>query len=605
MALFLWSLERATQLRWDRPWLLWLLPVAGLVVGGLYHYLGRDAEGGNNLIMDEIHEPGGGVPGRMAPLVLVSTVITHLFGGSAGREGTAVQIGGSIASALTRRFRLDPEDASILLTTGIAAGFGAVFGTPLTGAVFALEVLAIGKMSYRALLPCLFASLIGDFTVSAWRIHHTGYHLAPLVTTGFAHVDPMLLGKVSLAAVAFGFASVLFADLTHAIGCVFKRVIPWPVVRPAVGALIVIALVCALGTNDYLGLGVTSHDSHAVTIASSFLPGGAGAWSWLWKLIFTAVTLGAGFKGGEVTPLFFVGAALGNALAVMMNAPVDLFAALGFVAVFAGATNTPLACTLMGIELFGADAALYFATASFLSYVFSGHSGIYSSQRIGTPKTDAALPPDATRSLQDLREHHRRARRRTSSAPESPTTHSPAAASIPQIIGETLVPHRHTHHHMPNHADAHAHANNGAHNTLSHGHRHDRPLSTTPLGQVRVYTRMSDRRPGKGWFARLFSASIPHALVMEAKKFGLPHAFVLNTRLGYTGGGPIDSDHPEHGLDMLPICVELMGEPRMLEEFCREHADLLLGRMVVFRHAEAWEFSLPPAIEAEEQVSIA
>jgi H+/Cl- antiporter ClcA len=387
VALFLWALDRATVLRWDHPWLLWLLPAGGALVGALYHYVGRAAEGGTDLVMDEIHEPGGGVPARLAPLVFVGTIATHLFGGSAGREGTAVQMGGSIASVIARRMGLDAGDTRILLTTGIAAGFGAVFGTPLTGAVFALEVLTIGRMSYAALVPCLLASLVADRTVAAWGIHHTLYRIAPLVGGGIAHVDIVLLGKVAVAAVVFGAASMLFAGATHATARAFARVIRWPMLRPVAGGLVIIALVLALGSRDYLGLGVTAPDARAVTILSSFTPGGAMPWSWLWKLVFTAVTLGSGFKGGEVTPLFFIGATLGNTLGGVLHAPIDLFAALGFIAVFAGATNTPLACTLMGIELFGAGATPYFATACFLSYLFSGHSGIYSAQRLGSPKS--------------------------------------------------------------------------------------------------------------------------------------------------------------------------------------------------------------------------
>jgi H+/Cl- antiporter ClcA len=200
----------------------------------------------------------------------------------------------------------------------------------------------------------------------------------------------LLLGKAAVAAVVFGLASVIFAELTHGLGALFKRTIRWPAMRPFVGGLIVIALALSIGP-DYLGLGVVApHHPERVTIVSSFAPGGAHAWSWWWKILFTAVTLSSGFKGGEVTPLFFVGAALGNTMGRLLHAPIDLFAGLGFVAVFAGATNTPLACTIMGIELFAAGEGelihsglvVYLAVACFLSFLLSGHSGIYRSQRV-------------------------------------------------------------------------------------------------------------------------------------------------------------------------------------------------------------------------------
>lgn len=400
-ALFLWSLERATAMRFAHPWLLFLLPLAGASLGWVYHRCGKSVEGGNNLVMDEIHEPGGGIPRRMAPLILVSTVITHLFGGSAGREGTAVQMGGSIASAAGRWFRLQPADVRILLVSGVAAGFGGVFGTPLTGAIFAMEVLTIGQMSYEALLPCLLASVIGDWACTAWNIHHTAYHIAVLP----AGLNWLLLAKVAMAAAIFGLASLVFAELTHGAGVLSRRYLRSPLLRPAVGGIIVIALTYAVGSRDYLGLGVSSPDASGVSIVSAFQPGGATAWSWWWKILFTAITLGFGFKGGEVTPLFFIGAALGNVLAMLLHAPVDLFAGLGFVAIFAGATNTPLACTIMGIELFGAQHAIYLAVACFLAYLFSGHSGIYLSQRLGTSKLGLEEVPGAI-SLRQLRERH-------------------------------------------------------------------------------------------------------------------------------------------------------------------------------------------------------
>ena len=407
-ALFLWSLEQATHLRWDNPWLLFLLPIGGLAIGLLYHCFGKSVEAGNNLIMDEIHKPGGGVPARMAPLVLIGTVATHLFGGSAGREGTAIQMGGAIASAMARSsfFRwLNKADARTMLIAGVAAGFGGVFGTPLTGAIFALEVLAIGRMSYEALIPCLVASIVSDWACQAWHIQHTVYFVPSLQMPAadglIAHLDWLLLLKVMISAVAFGLASMLFAELTHGLGKAFKKMIRWPMFRPVVGGLLVIAMAYLLGTRDYLGLGVSNPDPQGVSILSCFTDGGANPWSWWWKLLFTAVTLGAGFKGGEVTPLFFIGAALGNTMAWALNAPVDLFAAIGFVAVFAGATNTPLACTIMGIELFGAQHVVYLAVGCFMAYLFSGHSGIYLSQRIGTPKLRGDLPQDTQ--LRDIR----------------------------------------------------------------------------------------------------------------------------------------------------------------------------------------------------------
>ncbi|EAQ82760.1 voltage-gated chloride channel family protein [Blastopirellula marina] len=406
VAIFLWALHVVTLLQWDNSWLLYLLPLAGIASGLMYHYLGREAEAGNNLIMEQIHQPGGGVPLRMAPLVLIGTLITHLFGGSAGREGTAVQMGGSLAGVLGRLLKLTPDETRILLSAGVAAGFGAVFGTPLTGAIFAVEVIAIGKMSYKALIPCLLASVIGDQVNTAWGIGHTHYHIgfAAEISSSLSAVslDWALTGKVAIAAIFFGLASVLFAELTHAISGTAKRFIAIPWLRPAVGGCVVIALVWLLGTRDYLGLGVTPHppDSGMICIESCFQPGGADWMSWWWKLLFTAVTVGSGFKGGEVTPLFFIGAALGNVTGVMLGAPVDLMAGLGFVAVFAGATNTPLACTIMAIELFGpgngellsSGFVVYAAIACFLSYFLSGSSSIYQAQKRDEGKAESGKP---------------------------------------------------------------------------------------------------------------------------------------------------------------------------------------------------------------------
>lgn len=393
VALFLWLLDVVTQFRWQHTWLLFLLPVAGVAIHFLYKLWGKNSEAGNNLIMDEIHQPGGGVPARMAPLVLITTLITHLFGGSAGREGTAVQIGGSMANLLGKWFRLSKEDMRIILMMGIAAGFGAVFGTPLTGAIFALEVLTIGRIKYNALVPCLIASVFADIVCTAWGLHHTKYHIQPLVPAG--SFDFLLLGKIILGGVAFGLAGYLFAISSHQVKTLSNRFIKthkWLI--PVTGGCIIILLTFIAGTEDYLGLGVTASSPDGISIVNAFHENGVTSWSWLWKLVFTAITLGMGFKGGEVTPLFFIGAALGNTIAMLTGAPVELFAGLGFIAVFAAATNTPIACTIMGAELFGTDYILYYAVACFTAYYFSGHTGIYASQRLAVSKRDGTSVED-------------------------------------------------------------------------------------------------------------------------------------------------------------------------------------------------------------------
>ncbi len=407
VAVFLLLLDQVTAWRYAQPWLLYCLPLAGVGIVLLYRYAGKNAEGGNNLILEEIHQSGGGVPLRMAPLVLFTTLLTHLTGGSAGREGTAVQIGGSMAGWLARRLRLQQQDVRIILLTGIAAGFGAVFGTPLAGALFALEVVYVGRLNYKALLPCLIAALLADGVCTAWGVHHTAYTItsqeALRQSSAFLHFDIALLGKVIIAGACFGLVSRLFSEAVHLVKDYSNRWIKAPLLIPVIGGLLIIGLSLLPGGASYLGLGVYNPDPSAVSIISAFRPGGADLFSWLWKLVFTAITLGMGFKGGEVTPLFFIGATLGYSLGVVLGVPVDLMAALGFVAVFAGAANTPVACVLMGTELFGGGGILYFAVACFTAYYFSGNTGIYTAQRLSRDKTGLAGYPGG-RSLKDLRQ---------------------------------------------------------------------------------------------------------------------------------------------------------------------------------------------------------
>ncbi|NML64159.1 chloride channel protein [Hymenobacter sp. RP-2-7] len=367
---FLRSLEWVTRWRDQHPWALALLPVGGLGVGLAYHYFGNRVVKGNNLILDELHAPSEVIPLRLVPLVLGGTLATHLFGGSAGREGTAVQMGAALADQFSRW--LPRRERRLLLIAGMSAGFASVFGTPLAGAVFGLEVFVFGAVSYQAILPSLLAAVLADAVTRAWGVGHTAYPALPAVafTAGG-------LGAALLAGALFGLAARAFAQLTHAITGIFRR-IGYPPLRPVVGGALVALAMAGLGTMRYTGLGVP-------VIVEAFQHQ-LGAKDFALKLLLTALTLGAGFKGGEVTPLFFIGATLGSALAGLLPLPVAVLAGMGFVGVFAGAANTPLACVLMGLELFGTRAGVYLGLACVVAYLFSGHQGIYSSQRVGGAK---------------------------------------------------------------------------------------------------------------------------------------------------------------------------------------------------------------------------
>ncbi len=375
-ALLLVSLNYATAMREQHVWLILLLAPAGWVMAQMYRRFGASVEAGNNLVLEQTHNPTAVIPVRMTPLILIGTFITHLFGGSAGREGTAIQTGASLADQLSRPLGLAPHERRILLMAGISAGFASVFGTPLAGAVFGIEVLAIGTLSYDAIAPCFMAAFVGDLVTRAWHVQHTIYRVSETPAMSITGV-----GYSMIAGAAFGLAGMGFARLTHAIARTAKKHIPNPTLRPVVGGFIVTTAVFAIGTTytlKYLGLGIP-------TIVASFnskLP----VYDFAAKGLFTAITLGTGFKGGEVTPLFYIGSTLGNALSHIIPLPSSLLAAMGFVAVFAGAANTPIASTLMAVELFGAEAGAYAGIACVLSYLFSGHTGIYNAQRVGRTK---------------------------------------------------------------------------------------------------------------------------------------------------------------------------------------------------------------------------
>jgi H+/Cl- antiporter ClcA len=372
-AVLLLSLDAATSTRGAHRWLIWWMPVGGFVVAWVYLKVGQRVEAGNNLLIDEIHDPQKTIPLRMAPLILGATVVSHLFGASVGREGTAVQMGGALADQVTHALKLTPADRRILLMAGISAGFASVFGTPLVGALFGLEVLAIGRLRYDALLPCVMAAIVGDEATLLWGAHHTHYAAGMIPPVG-----AWSLGAVLIAGVAFGVVGMVFADATHWLSSFVKRHIGYAPLRPLVGGSLIATAIWGLGAWRFAGLGIPGIvDAFARPVAPS---------DFAEKMAFTVASLGSGFKGGEVTPLFYIGATLGNALAPLLHLPFGMLAALGFVGVFAGAANTPLACTLMAMDLFGADIGVYALVACVVSYLFSGHTGIYRAQRVGHAK---------------------------------------------------------------------------------------------------------------------------------------------------------------------------------------------------------------------------
>jgi H+/Cl- antiporter ClcA len=365
-ALFLVFLELVTDYRGAHEILVWFLPLAGLAIGTLYAKLGRPVKTGTNLVIDTIHDEGPEIPLRMFPLVLAGTVLTHLFGGSAGREGTAVQMGASLTDFLSHRLKLDRELRRDLIVAGVAGGFGSVFGTPIAGTIFGMEFVVRGRIEYRALVPALVASITGDLVTRRF-VAHTTYPTPPHLS-----LTPLVCVQWIAFAIAVAVTALVFIELTHFLKKRGEQHVKQLGVRMAIGGAIVVGLWQLLGTSDYLGLGVPM-------IVRSFSD--APSYAFALKLVFTAITLGAGFLGGEVTPLFFIGAALGGTVGPLLGLPRALAAGVGLAAVFAAASNTPLALSIMAVELLGANVLPHVVIVCVVAYALSGKRTIYTSQR--------------------------------------------------------------------------------------------------------------------------------------------------------------------------------------------------------------------------------
>ena len=364
-SLFHIGVDTATQARLAHPWVLYLMPVGGLAIVGLYRLTKTEGKGTNDIIAS-VHF-GEQVPGLLVPVIFVSTVITHLCGGSAGREGAALQIGGGIGYQAGRLLRLGEKDLPLATLCGMSGVFAALFGTPLTATVFALEVISVGVLYYAGLVPCLTAALTGYLVSVLMGVPPTRF----TVTVPGLEVRTMLL--VMVLALLCAVVSILFCRGLHGVEHLLKRTLKNPYLRVAVGAVVLIGLTL-LTNGDYNGAGME--------VIGRAIAGQADPWAWVWKLLFTAITIGCGFKGGEVVPSFFVGAAFGCVAAGWLGLPAGFGAAMGLVSVFCGAVNCPLASIILSVELFGSGDLLYFAMACSISYLISGYCGLYSSQTI-------------------------------------------------------------------------------------------------------------------------------------------------------------------------------------------------------------------------------
>lgn len=366
-ALFLWGLEEVTELRTSNEWLLWLLPFGAWLTGYLYSKYGKEEGRGNDLIFDAFHQKEKTIPWKLGPFVLVATWVSHLFGASVGREGTAVQLGTAISTNLSQLAIWKDFDRKTLLLMGISSGFAAVFGTPIAGMVFAFELFLFKRWNLKNLYPVILVAFLADFVCDWWGIQHTVY-----IIKNIPAWSPLTFIWTLLAGLIFGFGAVIFIHFTHFIKSLAKLIALNVPMKMALAGLVFTVIIVVFGGHDFCGLGIPTIQNAFKEQFSFSTP--------LIKLLLTAFAIGFGFKGGEVTPLFFIGATLGSALSVLLGLPLELLAEMGFVAVFAGATKTPFAAAIMGVELFGGISFPYLLLACFVAYYFSGKSSIYSAK---------------------------------------------------------------------------------------------------------------------------------------------------------------------------------------------------------------------------------
>lgn len=361
-------LEEVTAFRMSHPWILFLLPLGGLVIAGLYHLLRMQNDRGTNLILIAVRV-NEKVSLRLTPLIFISTIITHLLGGSAGREGAALQIGGSIGSFIGRKIKLDEKDERIITMCGMSAGFAALFGTPVAAVVFSMEVITVGIMHYSAIVPSIIAAITATGISMACGVMPTAFTLESVPA-----LSPSGVGSVILLGMFCAGVSVLFCLAMETAGKYYKQIFKNGYIRIFVGGCIVVAITLLLGTRDYNGAGMD--------VIARAVAGEAEYPAFLWKILLTALTLGAGYKGGEIVPSFFVGATFGCVIGPWIGLPASFAAGTGMAALFCGVTNCPIASVILCVELFGAEGIAYYTLACAVSYMLSGYYGLYSEQKI-------------------------------------------------------------------------------------------------------------------------------------------------------------------------------------------------------------------------------
>lgn len=367
-ALFAHLIAFVTDVRMNNEWLLYLLPLGGVAIALIYHLLKVEHQGTNQVF--EAVRSEKRVPCRLAPAIAISAGITHLLGGSAGKEGAALQLGGSVATLIGRIFRCDDKDRHILTVSGMAAVFAAVFGTPMGAAVFAVEVVSVGYVSLSALYPSFASALVAYLFAVRLGVHPERFNVDII-----PEISAVYLGKVLVLAVVVAVVSIVFCLAMKHSHEAFEKYIRNPYIRAVVGGVVVIALTLLVDTRDYNGGGMH-------IIEGIFHGEGVSKWAFLLKIIFTAITIGSGFKGGEIVPTLFIGATLGFTMADIVGMPVAFCAAIGMVALFASVTNCPIATVFLAAELFGAEGLLYYALAIFVAFVLSGYFSLYTGQKI-------------------------------------------------------------------------------------------------------------------------------------------------------------------------------------------------------------------------------